>query len=232
MSLGPDSNAVNANDQPIVEIGVSLPAGTNLIGKVGIDQTTPGTTNAVASKGQYVSSPSSLSNNDYANLLIGKRNSLVTTTSVRNHGMEQRSFSCTTNLINIGTTETAFFLFRNPSGSGKLAQIFNWLITIQGAGTVRIYSAPTVTSTGTGLTEVNNYFTTSPTAAVVTCFSQPTVSAKGTLLFVERRSSQFSSVAMNLQNYLAVDANFDLLVTIQNDANNTPTAASAQWIEV
>jgi len=38
---------IDSHSYLFADIGVALPAGTNLIGKVGIDQTTPGTTNAV-----------------------------------------------------------------------------------------------------------------------------------------------------------------------------------------
>jgi len=44
----PSSNTVKIDDTAnVVEIGVELPSGTSVIGKVGIDQTTPGTTNRV-----------------------------------------------------------------------------------------------------------------------------------------------------------------------------------------
>lgn len=44
-----------------VTVGAALPAGTNLIGKVGVDQTTPGTTNAVSHA--YIGSTSIASGN-------------------------------------------------------------------------------------------------------------------------------------------------------------------------
>lgn len=48
MGFGPDSNAVNANDQEIVEIGVPLPAGTNSIGQVTANAGTNLNTSALA----------------------------------------------------------------------------------------------------------------------------------------------------------------------------------------
>jgi hypothetical protein len=42
--------AVNSSKQLSVQVNAAIPAGANLMGKVGIDQTTPGTTNLVASQ--------------------------------------------------------------------------------------------------------------------------------------------------------------------------------------
>lgn len=233
MGLGPNDNAVNSNDQSVVEVGVALPSGTNIIGKTGIDQTTDGTTNATAIRGQYRSSLTTTTANNYAPILLNKFGMIVMNKAVQYHVNEQRAFICTTDLINIGTSQTAFYLFRNPNASGKTALIFSIKITISGGGTYRIYQSPTVTSTGTGLNEQNLYLKSSPTSAVVTAFSQPTVSANGTLIQTGRLSSQKGTDELLVSDeYMIIDPNFDLLITIQNDANNTPTAITIKWIEV
>lgn len=53
---------VTATDSTIATITNALPAGTNLLGKVGIDQTTPGTTNAVVATGNVASGVSDSGN--------------------------------------------------------------------------------------------------------------------------------------------------------------------------
>jgi hypothetical protein len=54
----------------------ATPAGTNLIGKVGLDQTTNGTTNATTPKGLYTASPGTLSTGNYSALAIDVNSNL------------------------------------------------------------------------------------------------------------------------------------------------------------
>ncbi|MDE4913449.1 hypothetical protein PQI07_22475 [Methylobacterium sp. 092160098-2] len=62
----PASQAVTNAGTFAVQNTAATPAGANVIGRVGIDQTTPGTTNAVVAQGQYTTTPPTLSNNAYA----------------------------------------------------------------------------------------------------------------------------------------------------------------------
>lgn len=56
----------------------ATPAGTNLIGKVGIDQTTPGTTNLVADSGKYNATKPTLADGNRGDVQLGTRGALVT----------------------------------------------------------------------------------------------------------------------------------------------------------
>lgn len=143
----------------------------------------------------------------------------------------EKTFIATTNLINVGTTETAFFLLKNPNASGKNLRLLRITPGIAG-GTMRLYHTPTITSDGTGLTEVNNRIKTSPTAAVATAFSSPTISANGTLMYVTALSAQINTRDIDMMWLPLIEPNFNILVTFQAGANNTPTACSMVWMEV
>jgi hypothetical protein len=56
----------------------ATPAGSNLIGKVGIDQTTPGTTNLVADSGKYNATKPTLADGNRGDVQLGTRGALVT----------------------------------------------------------------------------------------------------------------------------------------------------------
>lgn len=232
MSSIQDSNATNANDQSIIEVGVALPSGTNIIGQVGIDQTTPGTTNNISETSKYVSVPTVLSNNSYSNVLIDKFGRRVIRTSCQYSADEGRAFYASTNNINIGTTETAFFLFKNPSGSTIDAKIKKVSFAINDPSTIsilRFYKGPTITSNGTSISIVNAKF--SGSAGTSTCFSQPTISANGTLFKVAYYSYYGANQIIDIPCHIVVTPNTNFLLTVQNGKNSTPTFVSIEWEE-
>lgn len=144
---------------------------------------------------------------------------------------QEMAFCAPTAFINIGTSETAFYLFKHPSGTGKIIKIMQIQISISGGGAIRLYHTPTITSNGTSITPVNKYIKTSPTASVVTPFFTPTISSNGTLLEMAQVSAQNGAIDL-IKSPIIIDPNFNLLLTALNVANNTPTHATFHWIEV
>lgn len=160
-------------------------------------------------------------------------NPLIAKPEIAANTLIQKNFSATTTTaLTVGTSETAAYLFRNPNGSGVTARIFRFYLNISGAVTYRFYHTPTITSTGTGLAEINQYIKTSPATAAVTVFQSPTASANGTLLWQYAASAQTTTRDADFTHQLIVDPNFDILVTAQAGANNTPITITFFWSEV
>lgn len=160
-------------------------------------------------------------------------NPLINTTELKANTLLQKNFSSTTTAaLTVGTSETAAFLFRNPGGSGKIAKIFRTYLNVSGAVTYKFYHTPTITSTGTGLAEINQRIQTTPTASVITAFQSPTASANGTLLWTIAGSAQTATRDVEFSHEVVVNAGFDILVTAQAGANNTPITITFFWSEV
>ena len=101
-----------------VQVNAALPAGTNLMGKVGIDQTTPGTTNGVQVNAALPAGTNT----------IGNVNSAVNVTatdcsgSISSGGTAQNAFSAQSALhgftvVNIDTTEPMWISFTTTAAA-------------------------------------------------------------------------------------------------------------------
>lgn len=151
----------------------------------------------------------------------------------RNATLSGKTFIATTDLINIGTSQTAFYLLKNPVASSKSLRLDKIILGLgSNAGTFRIYRAPTITSNGTALTISNKHIQTSPTATVMQAFSQPTISANGTLLRPVSLTTSIGQVELNYEGLFILEAGFNLLITAQNSQNNSPTYVTCEWIEI
>lgn len=144
----------------------------------------------------------------------------------------QQVFSAQTLVTNIGTTETSFLLLKNPNASGKVLRILKIVVGTSGAGTIRVYHTPTITSNGAALAAVNRYIKSAPTAAVAAPFTAPNISVKGTPINLWYTTAQSGSKDFIADGDIAVDPNFNILITVQNGAANTPTAITVIWAEV
>ena len=138
---------------------------------------------------------------------------------------------------NIADVEVPFILIRNPSGSGKTIRLKRIVLMNNHTSTswvkFRIYIAPTVTATGTSLpiacTNIG-----SGAASAMQAFSAPTVSANGTLVLRLACPAAITAPATVLStefDYI-VDANIDVLVTVQADGNNRVPAINVVWAEI
>ena len=135
-------------------------------------------------------------------------------------------------VLAIGTVETAAYLFKNPSGSGKQVKIVSIYQNTNGTGTVRIYKTPTVTANGTTITPQSLRLQASPPASIANVFSSPTVTSNGTFIMDFVSTAQSGSLGFELLGYLILDANQTILITVQNSANNTNTDIGLQWLEI
>jgi hypothetical protein len=143
---------------------------------------------------------------------------------------QQNTYDTSTNSVLVGTTETAFCLFRNPNASGKTVGITS--IRLTGAGTFRLYHSPTITANGTALTPVNNYVKTGTQGNVGLPTFTPTISANGSLSKSITVSSQQGTYQLPLETLLILPANTSILITAQMGANNTPTNCGFTWWEL
>jgi hypothetical protein len=137
-------------------------------------------------------------------------------------------------VASIGTTEIPIALFRNPSGSGKLAKLIRITLTnfttVNSFVRVRAYIAPTVTSDGTALTESCTLIGGS--TSVSETFSSPTVSANGTRASQWALPSFANALIIPLDQLIIIPANVSLLITAQADGTNRTVGASVVWAEV
>lgn len=122
------------NALPNVTIGAALPAGTSLIGKVGIDQTTPGTTNAVTTN------PTRGAVTDRSGTITsgGTSQQIAAANSSRSY-FEYQNISDETQYINFGAAATT------DSNSFKIIAGASWsnIATFCPTGTINVIGATT-----------------------------------------------------------------------------------------
>lgn len=136
----------------------------------------------------------------------------------------------------IGTTELPVILLRNPSGSGKTLKpkllIINNSATVSSQLRVRVYTAPTVTSTGTGATEIALDVGSGNTAGAEG-YTSPTISANGSqildLMTLGGASAQDTQYAF--PDGFQLRSNQDLLITAVSDGTNRTANITVWWEE-
>jgi len=133
-----------------------------------------------------------------------------------------------------GTTKTAFFLLKNPVGSGKTIRFQEFTFTFGSvvAGqstTIQIYRSPTITANGTALT-INKTKSDGVTSSVASAFLNPTISANGTLVQAFVVVNGTFKRNLNLNRYLVAGAN--LLITVDSTTANAEHSVFSSWIEV
>lgn len=179
----------------------------------------------------YNSTPPLFTNGQRADAQSDENGAHVNSVQEAAYTAMSKAYSATnTSALTVGTSETSIFLFKNPNGSGIKARIFRAAFT--GAATYRVYHTPTITSDGTGLAEINQRIQSSPPTAAVTAFQSPTISANGTFIFPIAASTQSGTVVFNTTHQFTVNANFNILITAQAGANNTPVNVTLFWYEV
>lgn len=151
---------------------------------------------------------------------------------VASDNISSLNFASYTNLINIGTVETAFYYFKNPIGSGKTVTFHSINLVLNGGGTGRLYVNPTVTANGTSVSSHCLNIQTSPPASVTNIFSQPTVTSNGTFYAVSIIPAQIGDKSLIFGTDIILQAGQSILLTIANIANNTPSAVGTIWTEI
>lgn len=147
------------------------------------------------------------------------------------------SFAVSAERTAIGTTELPVLLFRNPTGSTKTIRptqfIFTNRHTVSSFMVYRIYASPTVTTTGTGLTEVSTNLGAGITPSAE-AFSSPTISANGTLIALAVTGGGTSpfTVILPLSDNFTMAANTAILVTATADGTSRIANISLFWGEV
>ena len=127
-----------------------------------------------------------------------------------------------TTFISIATgAERDFILLKNPSGSGKVVNIHEIVMTVdENIGATyrfKLYLNPTITSNGTSITPVNAR-QVGTVAVSSTVYYTPTISTRGTLVYVS--SWTLSSPTLRFVRLLLdPDNNYLLTVTVDNTTN-------------
>lgn len=145
---------------------------------------------------------------------------------------EGKSFTVTTDLTSIASSETAFLYLKNPSASGKDVLITHFKFGTDSANTrtlIRIYANPTVTADGTALTEINTIVKSSPPTSSIECFKLPTVTSNGDRLNLDISPANSSSKGLNRWYWL--EPGNSLLLTADNSQNNVDSFADVYWLE-
>lgn len=126
-----------------------------------------------------------------------------------------RMWSATTDDITVGSiTETAVFLLKNPSGSGKTVKVDQVFYSGLGGTNInqfRFYFDPTVTANGTSVPAVGSK-QIGQASLSSTLFKSPTVTANGTH-FLAVKSQGAGTQNIDFEFGLFVEANHTLLIT-------------------
>lgn len=136
----------------------------------------------------------------------------------------------------IGTIELPVLLFTNPSGSVKTVRPKTIIVanrhTVSSLTVFRVYVSPTVTSTGTALTEASTNIGNGVSVAAVT-YTSPTISANGTLITTVTCPGGTTALAytINLLPSFSMAANTAILITAVSDGSNRIAAVSVFWEE-
>ncbi len=142
-----------------------------------------------------------------------------------------KAYVVTTNVITIaGTSETAFLLLKNPSGSGKTIRIQKILFGMEGIisiSTYRIYRDPTITANGTVLTPIN--LLKGGSYGVLSVFRAPTITGNGTLMVVDTFTPHSPDYDLDLG--FLISPNENILITIDPTTANLLHMATVYYME-
>lgn len=174
-------------------------------------------------------------------LAVEADGSITAGSSVAMDVENSKGFSVVSEVLPLAATETAVFLVKNPSGSGKKLKLNLMLLgLLQSVGSAtgnqdafRLYLDPTITANGTALTINNLYSQTGAPATVMTAFFSPTVTANGTKLGTYAVSTQGNGTAIVPQAGTRIlDPNHNWLITQTGIVNGAATGiVQMEWIE-
>jgi hypothetical protein len=169
------------------------------------------------------------------NLKINIDGSLNTQDVSSLYASQDKLYSIVSEINLSGTGEVDAFLFRNPTGSGKVVYITKLIAclisSVSAEVRIRVYKSPTVTVNGTAVTVSPARIGGSPPASIVLCNSLPTISARGTQIriFNSANSGTFTD---DINSRIILEANTSLLITGQSTSTNKPLGLNLAWIEV
>jgi len=212
---------------------VSADVNGNLLTKDYADgPVTPGTVASVSQLmgGQFNSTPPAPTNGQQLAIQLSENGTLIQTEEERWFNSQSKVYSAISTTINVGTTETPFYLLRNPSGSGKTLKIFKANMT--GSGTFKLYYLPTVTANGTTIAPLLRKVTSGAQGNVGLATSSPTTTSNGSLADLLTVSAQVGTGLIEFTSFIILPANTSLLVTATMGANNTPTTVELEWAEI
>lgn len=146
------------------------------------------------------------------------------------------SFAVSGERTAIGTTELPVLLFRNPTGSAKTVYPKQIIVanrhTVSSIMTFRVYVSPTVTSTGTALTEASTNLGAGISISA-DAFTSPTISGNGTLIAAITCAGGTAAIPaiINLLPKFTMAANTAILITAVSDGSSRIALASIFWEE-
>ena len=135
--------------------------------------------------------------------------------------------------VTLGTGEQDILLLYNPAASGLDLRIKGVTFGIQTAATAmtfKTYLAPTVTTPGTGLTEIN-YHDRAVTATGL-AYSLPTISARGApFLQFDLNSGGTGVLSLDADLSLFIGEDEYMLITATPSAANKSMSVNLSWAE-
>jgi hypothetical protein len=143
--------------------------------------------------------------------------------------------------INItgGGTENNFLLIRNPSASGKKLKLIDvttgFTNTVSVMAYFKLYSSPTITAVGSGLTIKAGRIGSGVPASVMTAYSTPTISVRGSQYLAYTASggsSIYASYHLDIDQSIIIDPGYDVLLTGTPDGTNRGVLITVRWAEV
>ena len=212
----------------IKKITDALPAGTNLLGKVGIDQTTDGTTNKTVAN-CYNSKTST-----YRPLKQDGATDALQTIDYAHHEIHSGShFFYTDYDSDVDTASPKYYRITTPD-TAKWAHMLFTLYS-EGVGTWQLFENPTVNAAGTTATVFNNDRNSATTATTVIAYDA-TSTADGTLLKTWRTGSGTtapSRVGTESRNdtEIILKQNEDYFLKFTPDADNAKTKIELEFYE-
>jgi hypothetical protein len=135
----------------------------------------------------------------------------------------------------VGTTETDMLLFVNPTASGVYVFLDSIVLTAVTGGRIlwiRGYSGSTVTTNGTGLTELSVIKMTTPPTALCQAYSGPTIAARGSRNFVLTSGQYQLSAPLDLKPLSVLDETYTFLLTILASGVNSQFSIDMRWREL
>ena len=142
-------------------------------------------------------------------------------------------YALATSFTTAATTETPFLLFTNTTGSDKVVEVFEQIVSIPAAAssvrsTVRIYKNPTVTLAGSAV--AIGGLRSGQAATVCTSTVMPTLSAFGTLVQIYGLGGG-TAVQRSINLTRFVEAGDTIAITVECSSVTTLHSFTQSWAE-
>lgn len=188
--------------------------------------------NPVKIGGVYNSADIALTNGQRGDIQLDDLGRIRVIDAWSHYARRGKAFFATSQLVTSGgTAETAYFLVKNPNGSGKNILLDKVTMAApQSGGTIyKFYMNPTVTLNGTALT-ITGGRQTGQNTAVATIFRLPTVTANGTMFAaIDMPTGATKEIDFDTSKW--IEPNNSLLITATQSLLGGTSGIDLQFVE-